>query len=70
MRQVGRIAATELQRQRMFFSAEVQMPWHVAMQQRTGGHHLGVQPRSSRQLAMEVAAMAVGPVHQICIAKR
>jgi hypothetical protein len=33
------------------------------MQQRTGGDHLGVEPGVARDLAMEDAAVAVGPIH-------
>ncbi len=62
-REVCRLAAAELQGNRMFLGIEVQMPRHVAMEQGAAGHHLGVQARALRDLAMEVAAMAVGPVH-------
>ena len=34
MRQIGRLAATKLQRDRVFFGVEAQMPRHVAVQQR------------------------------------
>ena len=37
----------------MLDRVEVQMPRHVAMQQRAGGDHLGVQPRVPGDQAME-----------------
>jgi hypothetical protein len=62
-RQVGRLAAAELQRQRVLFGVEAKVPWHVAMDQRAGRHHLGVEQCVPGQQAVEVPAMAVGPVH-------
>ena len=45
-------------------------PWSLVEQvqrpapyQRRRGHHLGIKERLAAQLAMQVAAMAVGPVH-------
>ncbi len=61
--EVDRLAAAQLQCHRVFCRVEVQVAGHVAMQQRTGGHHLGVQPGVAAELAVEHAAMAVGPVH-------
>ena len=46
--QFGRLAAAELQGQRVFFGVEPQMPRHIAMQQRARGHHLGVEQRTAR----------------------
>ena len=62
-REVGRVAAAELQRHRLLDRIEVEMAGNVAVQQRAGRHHLGVEAGPRRQQAMEVAAMAVGPVH-------
>ena len=61
--QVGRIAAAQLQGDRMLFLVEAQMALDVAIHQRAGGHHLGVQPGVARDLPVEHAAVAVGPVH-------
>jgi hypothetical protein len=36
---------------------------HIAMDQRTGGDHLCIQPGVAGDLAVEDAAVAVGPVH-------
>ena len=63
LRQVLRLAAAELQGHRVLLGVEIQMSRHVAVQQRPGGHHLGVEPRACAQQAVEVAAMAIGPVH-------
>ena len=62
-RQVGGFAATQLQRHRVFDRAEVQVMRHVAVQQRAGGHHLGVQAGAARHQAVQDAAVPVGPVH-------
>jgi hypothetical protein len=35
----------------------------VAVQERAGGHHLGVQASALGEQAMEEPAMPVGPVH-------
>ena len=66
LRQFGRLAAAELQRQGVLLGVVTQVPRHIAMQQRTGGHHLGIQPRPAAQQAMEKSAMSVGPVHHRC----
>ena len=47
------IAAAELQRDRMLGGIEVEMPRHVAVQQRRRGDHLGVEPRARRDQAQE-----------------
>ncbi|CAM2145558.1 protein of unknown function [Pararobbsia alpina] len=60
---IGWLAATQLERDRMFLIVEVQVSGHVAVQQRTGGHHLGVQPGVPRNQAVKIPAMPVGPVH-------
>ena len=61
--QVGRFAAAQLQSHRLLFGVEVQVPRHIAVQQRTGGDHLGVKQRVASQQTVEVPAMPVGPVH-------
>ena len=63
MREHRRIAAAQLQRQRMLLRVEVQMARHVAVHERGRRHHLGVQARMARDLAQEEPAMPVGPVH-------
>ena len=63
MRQVVRLAAAQLQGNRMLVLAEVEVARHVAMQQRARGHHLGVQQGVVAEQAVEMAAVAVGPVH-------
>jgi len=62
-REVGRVAAAELQRHRLLDRIEAEMARHIAVQQGAGGHHLGVQAGPRRQQAMEVPAMPVGPIH-------
>ena len=61
--QVGRLAAAQLQCQRMLFGIELQVPRHVAMDQCARRHHFGVEQRVAGQQAMKVAAMPIGPVH-------
>ena len=62
VRQVLRLAAAQLQRHGVFRRIEAQVPRHIAMQQRARGHHLGVEQGVVRQQAVQVAAVAVGPV--------
>ena len=47
----------------MFFAIEIKVAWLVAVDQRAGGDHLGVQARMARQQAMKIAAMTIGPIH-------
>ena len=61
--QVCRVAAAQLQRHRVLFLIEAQMALHVAVHQRARRHHLGVEPGVARDFAVELAAMAVAPVH-------
>ncbi len=61
-RERRRIAAAQLQRDRMLGRIEVEMPRDVAVQQRAGRDHLGVEPRVPRDEAQEVPAVPVGPV--------
>ena len=63
LRQRRRIAATQLQRDRMLGRIEVEMARHVTVQQRAGGHHLGVEPCAARDEAQEEPAVPVCPVH-------
>ncbi|MNN33453.1 hypothetical protein D3C81_1472140 [compost metagenome] len=62
-RQLRRHAAAELQGQRMlgWVVAEIALP--VAMQQRAGGDHLGIEQRVLREQTQEIAAVPVGPIH-------
>src|SRR4030095_12210654 len=57
------IGPPELQRDRVLRRAECEMPLELAVNQRAGGDHLGVQPGARGHLAQEVAAVPVGPVH-------
>jgi imidazoleglycerol phosphate dehydratase HisB len=41
-RQIGRLTTAQLQRYRMFFSIESQVPLHVTMQQGSSRNHLCV----------------------------
>ena len=63
MRQISWLAAAQLQGHGVLFGVEAQVARHIAMHQRTRGHHLGVQQGVSAQQPVQVAAMAVGPVH-------
>src|SRR3954469_11675729 len=63
MGEVGRLASAELERDRMLLFAEGEVPLDVAMNQRAGGDHFGVKVSPGRDLAQEIAAVPVGPVH-------
>jgi hypothetical protein len=39
------------------------MPMHVAMQERTRGHHFGVEQGLLGQQAMKKPTVSVGPIH-------
>ena len=62
LRQIGRFASAQLQCDRMFFPAEVQMPGDIAVQQRTGRDHFRIKPGMAADQPVEVAAMPVCPV--------
>src|SRR6202012_1457901 len=64
--EIAGLAAAKLEGDRMFFIIEVQMTRNVPMQQRTRGHHFGVQPGVLRQKSMKIAAMAIRPIHHGC----
>jgi hypothetical protein len=58
-----RIGAAELERHRMLGGMNRQEPRAVAMEDRGGGDHLGIDARPTREQAMEEPAMPVGPFH-------
>ena len=55
--------AAELQRDRVLARRIAEQPLAVAVDDRLGGDHLGVEQRAPRQQTMEDAAMPVRPVH-------
>ena len=59
-------AIAQLQRQRVFALAVTQKALPVAMQQRTGGDHLGVEQGLLGQQAQKEPAMPICPVHHRC----
>ena len=63
LRQFARIAAAQLQGQGMLLLTVFEQPQLPAAHQRRTGHHLGIQARPRRQQTVEIAAVAVGPVH-------
>ena len=63
LRQILRLTAAQLQRQGMLFGVELKMPRHIAVDQRAGRHHLGIQQRAGSEQTVKVAAMAIRPVH-------
>ena len=58
--EVGRLAAAELERDRVLRGVEVEVPRDVAVEERAGGDHLGVDDRVRRQLPEEDSGSA-GP---------
>ena len=58
-----RIGAAELQRDRLLERIEAEQPLALPVDHRVGDHHLGVEQRAPRQLAMQEPAMPVRPVH-------
>ena len=62
-RQIGRLAATELQGHQVLLFVKPQVLGRVAVDQRTGGQHLGVKQGVAREQPVEIAAMAIGPAH-------
>ncbi len=65
-RQLLRIAAAQLQGDRVLGRAMLEQAARIAAQERGRHDHLGVQKRVRREQAMDVAAVAVGPVHHRC----
>ena len=63
LRQGLRVAAAQLQRHRMLVRMEGQQPLARAVQDRPGRHHLGIEQRVPADLAQEVPAVPVRPVH-------
>ena len=61
--QPDRIAAAQLQPQRMLARLETQKPGAVAMQHRLRRHHLGIEQRVAAQRPVQHPAGTVGPVH-------
>ena len=58
-----RIGAAELQRDRLFDRVEAEQPLARPVDHRVGHHHLGVEQRAARQLAMKEPAMPIRPIH-------
>ena len=61
LRQRSRIAAAQLQRNRMLFFAIGQIV-ALAVNNCPGGHHFGIQQRMAGELTQEVTAVSVRPV--------
>ena len=57
------LGATKLQRDRMLLRLKLEQVTPVAAHDRLRDDHLCVQQRPRRELAQEVTAMTVGPVH-------
>ena len=63
LRQQRRLAATQLQGERLLGRVEAEQALAIAVDHRVGVDHLGIQPRRRRQQPVEEPAMAVGLVH-------
>ncbi len=67
--QVGRNTAAQLQREWVLGFVVTQEALVVAVQDRAGGDHLGVEQGVLGEQAQEEPAVAVGPVHHGCYRK-
>ena len=61
--EVSRLGTAQLQRYGMLFVVKAQVALDIAMQNRAGGYHLGVDSGVARERAPEAPAVAVGPIH-------
>src|SRR6266850_1745317 len=61
--EILRVAAAELQADRVLRAIESEMLLDVAVEQRAAGDHLGVEPGTRADLPEKVPAMAVGEIH-------
>ncbi len=61
--QLARIAAAQLDRDRMLGRIEGQKPGTVAVEHRAGGDHLGIDQRAAGEQTMEEPAVPIGPFH-------
>ena len=66
LRHVVRFGPAELQRHRMFRGVVIEMASDIAMLERAGGHHLGIEQRAPGDQAKEEPVMPVRPVHHRC----
>ena len=62
-RQLPRLGAAELQRQRPLLGVVAEQPRPVPVQHRRRRHHLGIEQRPPGEAAVEEPAVPVGPVH-------
>ena len=62
-REVSWHGTAQLQRHWVFITVKASMSLHIAMEQRAGGDHLGIDPRVARERAPKAPAVPVGPVH-------
>ena len=62
----ARIRAAKLQRHRMLGRIVSKKARAIAMDNRAGGDHLGIDQRPTREQAMEEPAVPVGPFHHRC----
>ena len=69
LRQLLRVRPAQLQCNRMFRRVVIQQMQRAATHQGGGGHHLGVKQGLAAEQTVEVAAVAVGPIHHGCHAK-
>ena len=63
MREHAPVAATELQRKRVFGGIEVEVMRKVAMHERRTRDHFRVKTRAPADEAQEVPAVPVRPIH-------
>ena len=61
-----RVAAAQLQGDRVFRRVEADQPLPVAVDDGGRGDHLGIEQRAGRDEAQEVPVVAIGPVHHRC----
>ena len=63
LREIARVRSAKLKCDGMLARIETEQPLAITVDDRAGGHHLGIEQCAARQQAMEDAAMPVSPVH-------
>ena len=63
LRQIGRLAAAQLQGNRVLARIKTKMARNIAMDQGTGGHHLGIEQGVLAEQTVQITAVPICPIH-------